>query len=156
MGRIAHYLMGTSFVLLVMISSNSPSCQACANPALHACFLLHCTALPCSSDILHCFSANNNIALRRLVAFPGLGPRCRFGYGGQLASTLWGRTTARRRSAHKCARRTILWAIAPSARNLSDVLKELCGYAAARVECLYVWCNPHHMREYMHVWRKMK
>jgi hypothetical protein len=49
-GRIVHYLMGTSFVLLLMISSNSPSCQACANPSptcLHSA-ALHCTAL------MHC------------------------------------------------------------------------------------------------------
>ncbi|TKW02254.1 hypothetical protein SEVIR_8G234300v4 [Setaria viridis] len=29
MARIVHYVMATSFVVLVMISSNSPSCQAC-------------------------------------------------------------------------------------------------------------------------------
>uniref|UniRef100_K3ZKL9 Knottin scorpion toxin-like domain-containing protein n=1 Tax=Setaria italica TaxID=4555 RepID=K3ZKL9_SETIT len=32
MGRIVHYLMATSFVVLVMISTNSPSCQACLGP----------------------------------------------------------------------------------------------------------------------------
>ncbi|RCV39429.1 hypothetical protein SETIT_8G223900v2 [Setaria italica] len=32
MARIVHYLMAVSFVALVMISSNSPSCQACFPP----------------------------------------------------------------------------------------------------------------------------
>ncbi|KAG2570702.1 hypothetical protein PVAP13_7KG038763 [Panicum virgatum] len=32
MRRIVHYLMATSFVFLVMISTNSPSCQAGLGP----------------------------------------------------------------------------------------------------------------------------
>ncbi|RCV39432.1 hypothetical protein SETIT_8G224200v2 [Setaria italica] len=32
MGRIVHYLMATSFVVLLIISTNSPSCQACLWP----------------------------------------------------------------------------------------------------------------------------
>ncbi|CAL4915837.1 unnamed protein product [Urochloa decumbens] len=32
MTRIVHYLIAASFVVLVMISSNSSSCQACIGP----------------------------------------------------------------------------------------------------------------------------
>nr|TKW02256.1 hypothetical protein SEVIR_8G234500v2 [Setaria viridis] len=32
MGRIVHCMMATSFVVFLMISTNSPSCQACFGP----------------------------------------------------------------------------------------------------------------------------
>ncbi|KAG2570822.1 hypothetical protein PVAP13_7KG100145 [Panicum virgatum] len=41
MGRIVHYLMATSFVVLVMISTNSPSCHAAP------CFGNWCNPPPC-------------------------------------------------------------------------------------------------------------
>ncbi|CAL4982786.1 unnamed protein product [Urochloa decumbens] len=34
MARIVHCLMATSFIVLVMISSNSPFCQACIGPCI--------------------------------------------------------------------------------------------------------------------------
>ncbi|CAL4986088.1 unnamed protein product [Urochloa decumbens] len=49
MARIVHCLMATLFVVLVMISSNSPSCQACRLAPL------------LSSGAGPCFKARNNI-----------------------------------------------------------------------------------------------
>nr|TKW02257.1 hypothetical protein SEVIR_8G234600v2 [Setaria viridis] len=46
MGRIVHYLMVTSFVVLAMISTNSPSCQACFGPW-------------CKRPPVPCFAATN-------------------------------------------------------------------------------------------------
>ncbi|CAL4978906.1 unnamed protein product [Urochloa decumbens] len=48
MARIVHCLMATLFVVLVMISSNSPSCQACLLP--------YCLRVGGP-----CFKARNNI-----------------------------------------------------------------------------------------------
>ncbi|RCV39430.1 hypothetical protein SETIT_8G224000v2 [Setaria italica] len=45
MGGIVHYLMATSFVFLVMISHNSPSCQACIGSWCRP---------------VHCFKPTNN------------------------------------------------------------------------------------------------
>ncbi|CAL4979016.1 unnamed protein product [Urochloa decumbens] len=53
MTRILHYLMATSLVVLVMISSNSTSCQACLFPGCRPptpCFKVldkDCTELIC-------------------------------------------------------------------------------------------------------------
>ncbi|RCV39428.1 hypothetical protein SETIT_8G223800v2 [Setaria italica] len=52
MARIVHYLMPTSFVVLVMISFNSSSCQACFFPWCRPpCFKVldrDCTDLICA------------------------------------------------------------------------------------------------------------
>ncbi|KAG2570823.1 hypothetical protein PVAP13_7KG100154 [Panicum virgatum] len=74
MGRIVHYLMGISFVVLVMISSISPSCQACLGPlfwgrgatCLNAMREDHCTKEICP----HVCEANHIVSNRAFCKKP--------------------------------------------------------------------------------------